>query len=911
MIRLALFLIRTVTPQGHREFVVGDTAERFQEISRSQGQRAATLWLYRELWRVIAWAPRHRRSVRGAVDRRNVRRGDGPMRTFWTDVRYAARVLRHAPAFTSVAIGLLALGIGGSTAMFAVVHAVLLKPLPFKDADRLMLVHLLMPRGPEGQAVVRDMVWSYPKYRAFAELQDVFDETALYATREISLTHVDDPEPLRAEMVTDRYLATLGVVPVRGRSFTADEAHRPGTGAVAMISEGLWARRFGSNAGIIGRTIHLNTAPYTIVGVLPRDFRGLTGQAEVWVPMAAFDPESLSARFSHGYQLIARRAAGTTERAAIAAVQVLGRQVDSAFADGRTLGGGVWGARASALAAARVDADIRRTTLVLLAAVGCVLLIAAANVTGLLATRALARRREVAIRLAIGATRVRIVRQYLVETSLLAGAGTAAGLVVALAILNAAKALLPDAETFFRLRDSFITATPGLTRVGAGMIGIDSATVLFALALFVACALLIALLPAAQASSSRPIEAIKSGAGRAGHVLGTRAPLVVAQIALALVLLAGAGLMVKSIWRLQATGAGIDAEHLLSVQLQSPQGDDAPDAARTFFTSLVERVGSMPGVDSAALGSCVPVSGGCSRAAITIGGPSKGPGGNNPVVGAYMITPEYLATLGVRVLRGRSFTASDDGRRPRVVLVNEAAARAFWPGRDPLGSIVGVSTSGFQKGAEVIGVVSNVRYESIEKPAQPDVYLPVSQLAFLPGRMNVFVRSGLEPAAIVAAIRREVHALDPNLPLSRVATMEDRLREAVWRTRLSAWLLGAFAALAMLLTAVGIVGLMVQTVTQRSGEMAVRIALGAQSREVLSLVLRRTVVMTGVGLALGLAGALALSRLVGTLLYGVPPHDPTTLMTAAALLGLVALVAGYVPARRAARVDAIAALKAD
>jgi len=516
----------------------------------------------------------------------------------------------------------------------------------------------------------------------------------------------------------------------------------------------------------------------------------------------------------------------------------------------------------------------------------------------------------VAIRLAIGASRVRIVRQYLVETLLLAGGGAAAGLLVALAILNGARALLPDAETFFRLRDSFITATPGLTRVGAGMIGIDSATVLFALALFIACALLIALLPAAQASSWRPIEALRCGAVRAGHALGTRAPLVVAQIALALVLLAGAGLMLRSVWRLQATGAGVDAEHLLSVQMQWPHRDDAPDAARTFFASLAERVQSVPGVDSAALGSCVPVSGGCSRAAITIGGPSR-PGGNAPVVGAYMISPDYLATLGVKLLRGRSFTAHDDGRRPRVVLVNEAAARAFWHGRDPLGAIVAVSTSGFQQGAEVIGVVSNVRYESIETPAQPDVYLPVSQLAFLPRRMNVFVRSGLEPAAVVAAIRREVRALDPNLPLTRVTTMEDRLRDAIWRTRLSAWLLGGFAALAMLLTAVGIVGLMVQTVTQRSGEMAVRIALGAQSREVLLLVLRRAVAMTGVGLALGLAGALALSRLVATLLYDVPPNDPATLVTAAALLGVVAFVAGYVPARRAARVDAIAALKAD
>jgi putative ABC transport system permease protein len=386
-----------------------------------------------------------------------------------------------------------------------------------------------------------------------------------------------------------------------------------------------------------------------------------------------------------------------------------------------------------------------------------------------------------------------------------------------------------------------------------------------------------------------------------------RDPLVVTQIALALVLLAGAGLMLKSVWRLQATGAGIDAENVVAVRVHVQENDAAPEAELAFLTQLLERVRVLPGIESAAFGSCVPASGGCASAPVSVDEPWQP--GRGQRVGVYMVSDDFTETLGIRLLEGRVFSERDYGLEPSVVLVNEAAAQAFWPGRDPVGAKLG--TFGFREGAEVVGVVSNVRYQAIETPPQPDIYQPLSRLSFQPSRLPLFVRSSLEPAAIVAMIRAELRALDPNVTLTDATTMEERLRNAMWRTRLTAWLLGAFGALAVLLTAIGIFGLMAQVVAQRSGELAVRIALGAQSGQVLRLVVRRVVVMTVLGLAIGVAGALALSRVVGTLLYNVQGNDPATLLSVAVGLAAVALAAGYLPARRAVRVDAMATLKTE
>jgi putative ABC transport system permease protein len=902
---LALAIIRLATPPAHREFVVGDTLERAAELERAQGVKAAARWLWREAWRVAVRAPQHRLAVRGASSRPNAA-GDGWLRTLWLDTRYTLRVLKRAPLFTAVAVTMLALGLGANTAMFAVMHAVLLKPLPFAEPERLMLVHLLMPQPNAGAGAYTEMVWSYPKYRAFTEMQDVFEETALFSGDSIDLTHVDEPEQLASETITDRYLTVLGIAPLLGRAFSAEEAHVVGGPAVALIGEQLWARRFARDPAIVGRTIHIDRQPYTVVGVLPPGFRGLTGEAEIWVPQAAAEPNNMTAAQAHGYRVVARRKAGVSEEAVLDAVRAFGDRIHEQFGTGG-FGSGRWSAGAVSLADARVDADIRTTTLLLLAGVSLVLLIACANLAALLVTRALARHRDVAIRLAIGATKQQIVRQLLVEVVVLVAVGAIGGVAVALGLLNAATALLPDAETFFRLRESLFSATPGLTRVGAGMVGLDAMTFSFAVGISLVCAALIVVLPARQASSAQPIEALKAGAARYALRARLRDPLVVAQIALALVLLAGAGLMLKSVWRLQATGVGVDAKNVVAVQIHVPRDAAAPEAAVAFIAQFLERARALPGIESAALGSCMPASGGCASSTFSADEPWQP--GRGQRAGVYMVSEDYAETLGIRLIAGRAFSDADYALQPRGVLVNEAAAQAFWPGRDPVGAKL--ATFGFRDGVEVVGVVSNVRYQAIETPPQPDVYLPLSELSFQPSRLAFFVRSPLAPETVVAMLRSELRALDPNVTLTGATTMEERLRSAMWRTRLTAWLLGAFAALAVLLTAIGIFGLMAQVVAQRSGELAVRIALGAQAAQVLRLVIRRVVVMTVAGLAIGVAGALALSRVVGGLLYDVPGNDPGTLLGVAFGLGVVALAAGYLPARRAARIDPMTTLKSE
>jgi putative ABC transport system permease protein len=838
------------------------------------------------------------------------------------DLRYAFRTLLKSPGFTIVAVLTLALGIGANTAMFAVVNAVLLKPLPFADPERLMLVHLQVPDDETGAH--REMVWSYPKYRTFLDVQQTFENTALFAGRDLSLSGDASPERVRGEVVTDRYPAILGITPILGRAFTGAEAHRPGEPAVVMIGHAVWTRRYGADPAVVGRTIQINSAPYTVVGVLPPGFKGLGGNAEAWVPFAVYEPDFMTQRSAHGYYLVARRKAAIVEAQAIAAVRVLGTQIAAEYGSKSS------GATAVSLYSSRVDADLRRAALVLLGAVGLVLLVACVNLTNLLIAKALGQRREVAVRAAIGASRAQIARQFVVESLVLAALGSVLGIVIAVTLLDAAAILLPDADVFFRAPMApgarRTLGADGLARIGASMIRLDAVTLLFTCGVAALVSALIALVPAMQSASLRPIEAMRSG-GRGGtatgfHGLGSRGALVTAQIALALVLLAGAGLMIKSAARLQGTGIGVNPDRVLTARIDLPSGASGASISGTamfpsggysaekrdiFFTQLTDRVRAMPGVESVGVANCPPVSGGCSS---TIAGFERGqhkirPG--MPSIGAHVASPEFFSTVGIQLRKGRLFTADDRAERPRVVLVNETAAKSFWPNADPIGKTITLGAFGFEVGAEVIGVVSDVRYSTIESASVPDAYIPFLQSP--QARMRLFVRSRLDQASLVAAIRQEVRQLDSSLPLSEVKTMDERVGDAMWRTRVAAWLFSAFAGLALLLTAVGIFGVMSQTVSQRTPEIGVRMALGAEGGDVLGLVLRRAGVLTGIGIAAGIAVALGLTRVMTALLFETEPGDLSTLAIVAVLLGFVALAACYLPARRAARVDPIVALR--
>ena len=746
----------------------------------------------------------------------------------------------------------------------------------------------------------------------------MFEEPAFFAGRDIDLSGDGEPQRVRGEVVTEHYPGVLGVRPEMGRVFAYDEVHTAGTPAAVMISHGLWTRRFGADPGALGRTIQINAAPYTIVGILPPGFRGLIGNADVWVPLGAFEPTQLTQRQSHSYTIVARRKPGVSEPEAVAAVRVLGGQVDAAHPRSDVgAAAAAWGATAASLSASRADRDVRQGSFVLIGAIGFVLLIACMNLTNLVAAKAMARRREVAVRVAIGASRSRIVRQFLSEGLILAIFGALAGLFLAWGLLAVAAALLPDPDVFFRT--SIAPGAPrtmgaaGLTRIGAGMIGFDGSTLLFTCGVAFVTALLVSLMPAVQASSLRPIDALKAGARPGGRVLGwldARSALVTAQIALALILLTGAGLMIRSAERLRATEIGITPAGLLTVRIDLPRAAYDNARGQMFLTQLLDRVRGVAGVESAALGLCAPVSGGCNGTIMWFP-PATSPrrDGTDPGVGIHWVTPDYFSTLGIRVIQGRTFTDQDRAGQPKVILVNEAAARRIWPNDTPIGKRISVGQGGFEDGAEVVGIVSDVRYGTIESAVTPDVYIPLAQS--YQSRMRLFVRSHLDATGLVAGVAREVRALDPNLPLSEVKTMEERLRDAMWRTRVSAWLLSGFAMLALLLTVVGIFGVMAQTVSQRTPEIGIRMALGAQPRDVLALVVGRAAVVTGAGIVIGVASALALTRFMSALLYGVRPTDSATFVSVAALLGVIALVAGYIPARRATRVDAIAALRSE
>jgi putative ABC transport system permease protein len=900
---LACELLRLVLPREDAETIGGDLEETFHDAVARKGRRAAALWHWRQV-SSIAWARAFRRDRVSTVpqDKR------GGMAAFRQDVSYAVRSLRKQPGFTATVVVMLALGIGANVAIFSLVNSVLLKRLPFADPDRLMMVHMTAPDF-EDPAVIGRMIWSYPKYVLFRDTQQVFESTAAFAENSWNVTGTDSPERAIGEFVEASYFPTLGVGAVAGRTFTAEETRAPGSQPLAVLGHGFWVRRFGGDPGIIGRTVGLNGIPHTIVGVVPPGFRGLTGQADVWVPLTAQPPDVLAERWNHTYSVVARRKADASVAAAQSAVTVLGTMVANEIPDPKGRRGG-WGALAVPLNDDRVDPLIRRSLLLLLVAVASVLVLVCVNVGNLTLARALARQRDVAIRLALGASRLRIVRQFMTESVLLACLGAVAGVAVASLLVSAGASLMPDLRLVLPARSE----AAGLTRVGLGGAGVDAGVLMFTVATALVTAALFGLGPAWRASRRDLTEAMKRASGGAvsGDGGGTvlRNAMVVGEVALALVLLTAGGLMIKSVARLQATELGFTPSSLLSARVALPSPKYTPQRATQFLDDLVTRLSARPEVTSVAYGSCAPVSGGCNGTTVTFLDRPPAPSERKPRVGVLWASPTYFDTLGVRLVRGRVFTGHDRVGQPKVVVVNEAAVRAFWGGADPIGTRIGVGQGGFGDGAEVVGVVADVRYGSVETSVSPDVYLPLLQSMRASG--VIFVRSGASTAVVVPVLRSEVRALDADLPLVDVKMMRERFGDATWRTRMSAWLLSAFASLGLLLAALGVYGVVSQGVEERRREIGVRMALGAARADIFRLIIIRRVLSIGVaGIALGVLLAIPSTRALTALLYQVDPLDPVVITGLAAILLTVAVVAGYIPARRATRVDPLTTLRAE
>jgi len=821
------------------------------------------------------------------------------------DLRYGWRSLTRQPGFTAIVVVTLAVGIGANTAVYSVVDATLLRPLPFREPDRLMAVFLMEPSNGTPSRIA----WSYPKYETFRHNQQVFEDSALYRTWLINLTGDGEPERLQMEEVSASYFPLLGVEAQLGRTFLPAEDAIPEQSFVTILSDSLWRRRFGADPSVIGRTIDIDLKPYTVVGVLPAGFQGLGSPADLWVPVHRLNAETLGERWGHYWSLVARIKPDVRAEQAQSATIALGRIIDEAHPD-PAAARAAWGATAEALEEIRIDPTIRNSVLVLFGAVSFVLLIACVNVANLLLARGNSRKREIAIRCAIGAGRFRVIRQLLTESLMLGILGGAASLAIAYASIHALNAINPFGTALAlgrRLRGTLFTLNS---------IHLDSRVLWFTLGIAIATGVVFGLAPAFQAVRGNATDSLKRGSDqiRTRHFMAGKGILVVVEIALAFVLLAGAGLMIKSLDNLLSTRIGIDPNNTLSVKLTVPFSSGGFQAVAGFFDELERRIASQPGVISAGLSSCHALEGRaldgrCGQNIIRFLDRPKVPTGTEPTVGTLQVSPDYFKTMKIPLLRGRLFTSADREGAPLAVIVNETAAGRFWPGEDPIGKRVSVWFSVFTRGAEVVGVVGDVRYGPMDRPPQPDAYLPFRQAPS--PTMTLFGRTEGDPVALVEAVRRHAGALDRGLPIYDIKTMRQRINDATVRVRFNVILLTAFAVIAIVLAAVGIYGVMSFAVRQRTNEIGIRMALGARSEDVVRHVVRQAGALILIGTAIGLAGALAATRVLSSALYEVQPHDPQTYVAIVMILIAASLLASYLPARRASTIDPSITLRMD
>ncbi|HYY97748.1 MAG TPA: ABC transporter permease [Pyrinomonadaceae bacterium] len=811
-------------------------------------------------------------------------RGSGVLGDFWQDLRYGLRALRKHPGFTAVAVTALALGIGANTAIFSVVNTVLLRPLPYKDPDRLVMVW------------EDDTKHGYPRdtpaaanYVDWREQNGVFEGMAALADQSFNLTGMGDPERLEGKRASANLFNILGVEPLLGRGFLPED-DQPGAGRVVVLSHGLWQRRFGADPKVIGRALELNGQSYTVVGVMPPSFQFPSPEDELWVPIA-FTQQEAASRGRHYLNVVARMKPGVSVEQAQAEMSTIAARLQQQYPDYNTELGAV-----VVPLHEQVVGDIRPALLVLLGAVGFVLLVACANVANLLLARAAARQKEIALRVALGASRARLVRQFLTESVLLAALGGVVGLLLALWGVNLLKAFIPDS----------------ISQVKA--IAVDAKVLGFTLLVSLLTGLIFGLAPATQSSNFNLNETLKEGgrdtaSGSRGKRI--RSLLVVAEVAVSLVLLIGAGLLINSFLRLRSVEPGFKPGNLLTMGVELSE-QKYPDLARrtAFYDDLISRVEALPGVRSASVTNWIPlVSQGDSVGVSVDGLPDPGPG-KKPIVVTRIVGPHYFKTMGIQLVRGRDFDERQDRvDAPAVVVVSEATARRFWPGEDPVGKRITPGTPTTPEDwCQVIGVVKDVRQFDLAAEPRPQMYLNYPQADFFAPR-HLVVSTSVDPLGLAGAVRKAVWEIDRDQPVSNVRTMEDVLSESLARQRFSMLLLGVFAGLALVLAAVGLYGVMSYTVAQRTREIGVRMALGAQTGHVLRLVVAQGLKLALVGVALGLVAAFMLTRVMSSLLFGVSPTDPATLAVISLVLVGVALLASYIPARRATKVDPLVALR--
>ncbi len=816
------------------------------------------------------------------------------------DLKYGARTLAHSPGFTLVAVLSLALGIGANTAIFTLTDAVFLNPLPVEDSSRVLELFTVDHATIATAANFNRTPMSFKNYQDFRDQNDVFTGLAAYVPAGVTLSGKGEPKPQPAMLVTANYFDLLGVKPVLGRAFLPDEDKKPGGNPVVVLSHSLWTHEFGADPGILGRTISLNLTPYTVIGVAPPEFKGtltVVNPNQVWIPMsmhAQVFPAQIETLFdARRFRVVSvfgRLKPGVQPQQAYASLKTIAARLEQEYPrdnNGRTV-------EVSSLREASLG-FLPRDQLVIVgvalsSVVGLVLLIACVNLANLLMARSSKRAREMGIRTALGAGRGRIVRQLLTESLLLSLAGGAGGLLIG--------------SFGYQLLWSF---RPAFLQQNSLALGLDVRVFAFTAIITLFTGVLFGLAPALRASSPDLGSMLKTG-GRGGTEAWARSPLrsalIVSEVALALVALVGAGLFIRSMQQVQKTDPGFESKNLFTFNFDLTSRHYAPERVRQFFRTALDRAVETPGVRSAALSANAPLGGGVLLTTFAEGQESN-PDNRGTLTLTDSVSPTFFDTLGIPLVTGRVFSDFDRADSARVAVVNEAMQRHFWPGESAIGKRFRFVNDNAYR--QVVGVVRNTAVLVIGEEPQPVIYLPLEQ-QFTPF-VTVNVRTASAPAGILPAVLARVQSLDHNLVLANPLTIQENLAQGLWAPRMGAALFGIFGLLGMALASIGIYGVMAYLVAQRTNEIGIRMALGARPADVLRLVVGHGMRLVLVGIAAGVVAALALTRLMRTLLFDVSPADPFTYITVSLVLLAVAFVAGWLPALRAARIDPVLALR--